>query len=63
VPELYEYAMQPETVNETNPLVYKNTITKTGALSVASGARTGRTPGDKRVVLDDLTRDVSLMET
>lgn len=58
VPELYEYAVEPETAAQVNPLVYPTTITSTGALSVASGARTGRSPNDKRVVMDDTTKDV-----
>jgi hypothetical protein len=39
--------------------VYDTCITDTGALAVSSGLKTGRTPKEKRVVLDDLTKDVS----
>jgi len=36
-----------------------NTITETGALCISSGDKTGRVPKEKRIVLDDMTRDVS----
>ena len=42
-----------------DPLVYDTTITSTGALSVSSGLKTGRVPKDKRIVYDELTKDVS----
>ena len=35
-----------------------STISETGALSVSSGKNTGRVPKNKRVVLDDMTRDL-----
>jgi len=57
--ELYEYALQPEHIDSVNPHVFKTTITDTGALSVSSGQKTGRTPKEKRVVLDETTKDVS----
>jgi ATP-dependent phosphoenolpyruvate carboxykinase len=41
-----------------DPTVTRSTITDTGALSVASGVRTGRSPKDKRIVLDEITKDV-----
>ena len=60
VSELYEYALQPEhRKSNGDQSVYETTITNTGALSVASGAKTGRTPKDKRIVYDTLTKDVS----
>jgi len=34
-----------------------NTITETGALCISSGDKTGRVPKEKRIVLDDMTRD------
>lgn len=58
--ELYEYAMQPEHLTSVDPTIYPTTIADTGALSVSSGAKTGRTPKDKRVVLDEKTKDVSI---
>ena len=38
--------------------VQESKITNTGALSVTSGMKTGRTPKDKRIVKDDNTKDV-----
>jgi ATP-dependent phosphoenolpyruvate carboxykinase len=58
VSELYEFALQPEHLASINPHVTPTTIADNGALSVSSGQKTGRTPKDKRVVLDDTTRDV-----
>lgn len=43
--ELYEYALHAE----------GSFVTSTGALATLSGARTGRSPKDKRVVKDELT--------
>jgi len=57
VAELYEYAMLPEHMESPDPTVGPSSITETGALSVNSGLRTGRVPKDKRIVLDDETRD------
>ena len=45
-----------------DPNTGDSTITDTGALSASSGLRTGRSPKDKRVVLDDVTKDVTLSE-
>lgn len=60
VSELYEYALRPEHISSIgDETVFNTTITDTGALAVSSGQKTGRTPKEKRVVLDDLTRDVS----
>jgi hypothetical protein len=57
---LYEYALLPEHKGSIgDPLVYDTTITSTGALSVSSGLKTGRVPKDKRIVYDELTKDVS----
>ena len=57
VAECYEYALKPEHLSSPDPTVKHTTITETGALSCSSGARTGRSPKDKRIVLDDETRD------
>lgn len=57
VAELYEYAMQPEHLKSVDPSIYATTIADSGALSVSSGSKTGRTPKDKRVVLDETTKD------
>lgn len=57
--ELYEYAMKPEHMESPDPSVGPSSITETGALAVSSGKRTGRVPKDKRIVLDDETRNVS----
>lgn len=59
VSELYEYALLPEHLASINPSVYPTTINDTGALTVSSGSKTGRTPKEKRVVFDDTTKDVS----
>ena len=59
VGEIYEYALQPEHRTSVNPHVYETCITDTGALAVSSGLKTGRTPKEKRVVLDETTKDVS----
>jgi ATP-dependent phosphoenolpyruvate carboxykinase len=54
--------MQPEHLTSCgDPTIYPSTITDTGALSVSSGSKTGRTPKEKRVVLDETTKDVSLI--
>lgn len=58
---LYEYAMQPEHLTSVDPSIYPTTIAYNGALSCSSGSKTGRTPKDKRVVLDEITKDVSLL--
>jgi len=42
----------------SDPSIYPTTVTDTGALSVSSGTKTGRTPKEKRVVLDETTKDV-----
>jgi phosphoenolpyruvate carboxykinase (ATP) len=58
VAELYEYALKNEHVGSTDPNIYYTTLTDTGALSASSGLRYGRSPKDKRVVLDEVTKDV-----
>jgi phosphoenolpyruvate carboxykinase (ATP) len=50
--------MQPEHIGSTDPSIYNTTITDTGALSASSGLRTGRSPKDKRIVEDEMTKDV-----
>jgi ATP-dependent phosphoenolpyruvate carboxykinase len=52
--------MQPEHLTSVDPHIYPTTIAYNGALSVSSGSKTGRTPKEKRVVLDELTKDVSV---
>ena len=59
IAELYEYALLQEHKGSTDPNIYETTVTDTGALSTSSGLRYGRSPKDKRVVEDDLTKDVS----
>jgi ATP-dependent phosphoenolpyruvate carboxykinase len=61
--ELYEYAMLPEHLGSPDPNIFNTTITETGALSASSGLRTGRSPKDKRVVEDEITKDVSIVLT
>jgi ATP-dependent phosphoenolpyruvate carboxykinase len=51
--------MLPEHLASPDPTVYPNTITDTGALNVSSGLRTGRVPKEKRVVEDEITKNVS----
>jgi len=50
----------PEHIASPDPTVAATTITETGALSCNSGSRTGRVPKDKRIVLDEETKNVSL---
>lgn len=50
--------MKPEHMESPDPSVGGSNITETGALAVSSGKRTGRVPKDKRIVLDDTTRNV-----
>jgi len=58
VPELYEYALQPEHRRSVGDNTVDNTtITYTGALSVNSGKRKGRVPKEKRIVYDETTKD------
>ena len=58
IAELYEYALLPEHLLSTDPSIYKTTLTDTGALHASSGVRYGRSPKDKRVVLDEVSKDV-----
>lgn len=50
--------MQPEHIGSPDPNILPTKITDTGALAAYSGQRTGRSPKDKRVVLDETTKDV-----
>lgn len=50
--------MRPEHLWSPDRTVLPCTITETGALSVSSGKNTGRVPKNKRVVLDDMTKDL-----
>jgi ATP-dependent phosphoenolpyruvate carboxykinase len=43
-----------------DPHITPTTIADSGALSVSSGQKTGRTPKEKRVVLDETTKDVRI---
>ena len=62
IAEIYEYALQPEHIGSTDPKIFNTTITDTGALSASSGFRTGRSPKDKRIVEDEITKDVTYMQ-
>ena len=53
VAELYELSMINNTPTDLKTL--RNYITSTGALAAYSGTRTGRSPQDKRIVLDETT--------
>ena len=59
VAELYEYALRPEHIESPDPSVGPTTISDTGALSCMSGSKMGRVPKEKRIVYDDMTKDVS----
>jgi ATP-dependent phosphoenolpyruvate carboxykinase len=61
VGELYEYALLPEHLTSCESHITPTTIADTGALSVSSGLRNGRSPKDKRVVLDETTKDVIII--
>ena len=52
--------MLPEHMSSPDPTVGSNSITETGALCISSGSKTGRVPKQKRIVEDDITRDVSI---
>ncbi len=56
-PELYEQAVDPSTNWTNDPLGRPAVISSSGALCAYSAERTGRSPKDRRVVLDDTTRD------
>ena len=50
--------MQPEhRTSAGDDTVYESTITDTDALCVSSGKKTGRVPKEKRIVLDETTKD------
>jgi len=55
--------MLPEHMESPDPTVGPSSISETGALNASSGLRTGRVPKDKRIVMDDETRDVSLIRS
>ncbi len=50
--------MHADHITSIDPSVYPTTITNTGALSVSSGLKTGRVPKEKRVLMDETTKDV-----
>jgi phosphoenolpyruvate carboxykinase (ATP) len=54
VPELYKMALAGKTPSD--PDTPMTSISNTGALVAYSGKRTGRSPLDKRVVLDSQTK-------
>ena len=51
--------MLPEHMWSPDDTVGANSITETGALCISSGSKAGRVPKQKRIVMDDMTRDVS----
>lgn len=55
--------MQPHHRHSIDPNTLDTTITDTGALCAYSGLRTGRSPTDKRTVLDEVTKDVSKIQS
>lgn len=55
--ELYEEALEPELNWSNDPLFKPAVIASNGALCAYSTDRTGRSPKEKRIVLDDKTRD------
>ena len=58
VGELYEYAMMPEhRGSQADSSIFNTTITDTGALLCSSGVKMGRSPKERRIVEDDMTRD------
>jgi phosphoenolpyruvate carboxykinase (ATP) len=57
VAEIYEFGMDPYHKQCADWNCFETTITSTGALSNSSGLRYGRSPKDKRVVLDETTKD------
>jgi len=62
IAELYEYALQPEhRASLGDSTVANTTITETGALSVHSGRKSGRVPKEKRIVYDEVSKDVSII--
>lgn len=56
-PELYEHAVDPVTNWTNDPLGKPTVIASNGALCAYSSDRTGRSPKERRVVMDDTTRD------
>lgn len=55
IAEIYE--KETRYYNPTDPNVSPNIITSTGAMAAYSGAKTGRSPKDKRIVHDDFTKN------
>ena len=53
--------MLPEHMRSPDPTVGGNSITENGALCISSGSKAGRVPKQKRIVEDDITRDVSAL--
>jgi ATP-dependent phosphoenolpyruvate carboxykinase len=58
VAELYEYALSNDHLESCDHSIRRTSISDTGALSCSSGSRTGRSPKDKRIVIDDSTREL-----
>lgn len=57
VPELYEHAVDPATNWTNDPMGRPAIISDKGSLCAYSSDRTGRSPKERRVVLDDTTRN------
>lgn len=57
IAELYEYALLPKLKSNVDPQILETHLSSTGALVNYSGPRTGRSPKDKRTVIDDITKD------
>lgn len=55
--ELYEHALDPAFNWSNDPLFFPTVIASNGALCASSTDRTGRSPNEKRVVLDDNSKD------
>jgi phosphoenolpyruvate carboxykinase (ATP) len=56
-PELYEMAVDPVTNWTYDPNGFRANISSTGCLAASSSICTGRSPKERRIVLDDLTKD------
>lgn len=55
VTKLYEIAAL--SITPSDPQTTPNLLSSTGAMVAYSGKRTGRTPKEKRIVYDDVTKD------
>ena len=57
VPELYEHAVDPNYNWTNDPACFPTYINSTGALCASSSDRTGRSPKERRIMIDDKTRN------